>query len=80
MNEDVFAARSREMSGMDDEIRALQGQIYKLLLQVKRENRAHVRQRLILGCRCGCKWSSPAWMKEEQCFFLSTSHSQPNPD
>ncbi|KAJ6666208.1 hypothetical protein lerEdw1_001113 [Lerista edwardsae] len=38
LNEDVFAARSREMSGMDDEIRALQGQIYKLLLQPVHSN------------------------------------------
>ncbi|XP_078499051.1 period circadian protein homolog 3 isoform X1 [Lissotriton helveticus] len=33
LNEDVFAARSREFSSNENEIRELQGQIYKLLLQ-----------------------------------------------
>ncbi|NXV19235.1 PER3 protein, partial [Cepphus grylle] len=33
LNEDVFAARSKEMSSVEKEIRELQGQIYKLLLQ-----------------------------------------------
>ncbi|XP_066493044.1 period circadian protein homolog 3 isoform X2 [Tiliqua scincoides] len=38
LNEDVFGARSRQMCGMDEEIRALQGQIYKLLLQPVHSN------------------------------------------
>lgn len=36
LNEDVFAARTKEMSRVEKEIRELQGQIYKLLLQVKK--------------------------------------------
>lgn len=36
LNEDVFAPRSKEMSSVEKEIRELQGQIYKLLLQVKK--------------------------------------------
>lgn len=35
LNEDVFAARSKETSSVEEEIRELQGQIYRLLLQVK---------------------------------------------
>lgn len=35
LNEDVFAARNKEASSVEKEIRELQGQIYKLLLQVK---------------------------------------------
>ncbi|XP_010282925.1 PREDICTED: period circadian protein homolog 3 [Phaethon lepturus] len=38
LNEDVFAARSRETSGVEKEIRELQGQIYKLLLQPVHSN------------------------------------------
>ncbi|NXA03054.1 PER3 protein, partial [Sapayoa aenigma] len=38
LNEDVFAARSREMSIVEKEIRELQGQIYKLLLQPVHSN------------------------------------------
>ncbi|NXM65189.1 PER3 protein, partial [Serilophus lunatus] len=38
LNEDVFAARSREMSSVEKEIRELQGQIYKLLLQPVHSN------------------------------------------
>lgn len=36
LNEDVFAARSKETSHVEKEIRELQGQIYKLLLQVRK--------------------------------------------
>lgn len=36
LNEDVFAPRSKETSSVEKEIRELQGQIYKLLLQVKK--------------------------------------------
>ncbi|XP_051493423.1 period circadian protein homolog 3 isoform X4 [Apus apus] len=35
LNEDVFATRSKETSSVEKEIRELQGQIYKLLLQNK---------------------------------------------
>ncbi|NWU59555.1 PER3 protein, partial [Dromas ardeola] len=38
LNEDVFAARSKEMSRVEKEIRELQGQIYKLLLQPVHSN------------------------------------------
>ncbi|NXN25141.1 PER3 protein, partial [Nycticryphes semicollaris] len=38
LNEDVFAARSKEMSTVEKEIRELQGQIYKLLLQPVHSN------------------------------------------
>ncbi|KFQ33691.1 Period circadian protein 3, partial [Mesitornis unicolor] len=38
LNEDVFATRSKEMSGVEKEIRELQGQIYKLLLQPVHSN------------------------------------------
>ncbi|NWX22046.1 PER3 protein, partial [Aegotheles bennettii] len=38
LNEDVFAARSKEMSSVEKEIRELQGQIYKLLLQPVHSN------------------------------------------
>ncbi|KAJ1142407.1 hypothetical protein NDU88_008732 [Pleurodeles waltl] len=38
LNEDVFAARSREFSNNENEIRELQGQIYKLLLQPVHKN------------------------------------------
>lgn len=35
LNEDVFAARSTEITNADTEIKELQGQIYKVLLQVQ---------------------------------------------
>ncbi|NXX95468.1 PER3 protein, partial [Centropus bengalensis] len=38
LNEDVFAARSKEMSAVEKEITELQGQIYKLLLQPVHSN------------------------------------------
>ncbi|XP_029818220.1 period circadian protein homolog 3 isoform X1 [Manacus vitellinus] len=38
LNEDVFAVRSKEMSSVEKEIRELQGQIYKLLLQPVHNN------------------------------------------
>ncbi|KAM6046388.1 period circadian protein homolog 3 isoform 5-T6 [Chlamydotis macqueenii] len=38
LNEDVFAAGSKEMSSVQKEIRELQGQIYKLLLQPVHSN------------------------------------------
>ncbi|XP_030363905.1 period circadian protein homolog 3 isoform X7 [Strigops habroptila] len=38
LNEDVFAARSKETSRVEKEIRELQGQIYKLLLQPVHSN------------------------------------------
>ncbi|XP_062449096.1 period circadian protein homolog 3 isoform X2 [Rhea pennata] len=38
LNEDVFAARSKEMRSVEKEIRELQGQIYKLLLQPVHSN------------------------------------------
>ncbi|KFP21944.1 Period circadian protein 3, partial [Egretta garzetta] len=38
LNEDVFAARSKEMSSVEKETRELQGQIYKLLLQPVHSN------------------------------------------
>ncbi|NXC44426.1 PER3 protein, partial [Penelope pileata] len=38
LNEDVFAARSKETSSVEKEIRDLQGQIYKLLLQPVHSN------------------------------------------
>ncbi|XP_048374445.1 period circadian protein homolog 3 isoform X2 [Sphaerodactylus townsendi] len=38
LNEDVFAPRSRERNGVDKEIRELQGQIYRLLLQPVHNN------------------------------------------
>ncbi|KAM7030519.1 period circadian protein homolog 3 isoform 5-T5 [Acridotheres tristis] len=38
LNEDVFAPRSKEMSSVEKEIRELQGQIYKLLLQPVHSN------------------------------------------
>ncbi|XP_068014210.1 period circadian protein homolog 3 isoform X3 [Melanerpes formicivorus] len=38
LNEDVFAARTKEMSSVEKEIRELQGQIYKLLLQPVHSN------------------------------------------
>ncbi|XP_075376568.1 period circadian protein homolog 3 isoform X2 [Mycteria americana] len=38
LNEDVFAARSKEMNSVEKEIRELQGQIYKLLLQPVHSN------------------------------------------
>ncbi|KAM6045991.1 period circadian protein homolog 3 isoform 7-T8 [Theristicus caerulescens] len=38
LNEDVFAARSKETSSVEKEIRELQGQIYKLLLQPVHSN------------------------------------------
>ncbi|NXY47452.1 PER3 protein, partial [Ceuthmochares aereus] len=38
LNEDVFAARSKEISSVEKEIRELQGQIYKLLLQPVHSN------------------------------------------
>ncbi|XP_053546349.1 period circadian protein homolog 3 isoform X2 [Bombina bombina] len=38
LNEDVFAARSREMINVDKEIKELQGQIYKVLLQPVHNN------------------------------------------
>ncbi|NXN96450.1 PER3 protein, partial [Rhinopomastus cyanomelas] len=38
LNEDVFAARSKEMSSVEKEIRELQEQIYKLLLQPVHSN------------------------------------------
>ncbi|XP_054705401.1 period circadian protein homolog 3 isoform X1 [Grus americana] len=38
LNEDVFAARSKEPSNVEKEIRELQGQIYKLLLQPVHSN------------------------------------------
>ncbi|NXG79033.1 PER3 protein, partial [Baryphthengus martii] len=38
LNEDVFAARNKEMSSVEKEIRELQGQIYKLLLQPVHSN------------------------------------------
>ncbi|XP_039241605.1 period circadian protein homolog 3 isoform X4 [Pipra filicauda] len=38
LNEDVFAVRSKEMSSVEKEIRELQGQIYKLLLQPVHSN------------------------------------------
>ncbi|KFP89925.1 Period circadian protein 3, partial [Apaloderma vittatum] len=38
LNEDVFAARSKETSNVEKEIRELQGQIYKLLLQPVHSN------------------------------------------
>ncbi|XP_032849100.2 period circadian protein homolog 3 isoform X2 [Tyto alba] len=38
LNEDVFAARSKEVSSVEKEIRELQGQIYKLLLQPVHSN------------------------------------------
>uniref|UniRef100_A0A8B9IXA2 Period circadian regulator 3 n=1 Tax=Amazona collaria TaxID=241587 RepID=A0A8B9IXA2_9PSIT len=38
LNEDVFAARSKETSHVEKEIRELQGQIYKLLLQPVHSN------------------------------------------
>ncbi|TFK13699.1 dystrotelin [Platysternon megacephalum] len=38
LNEYVFAARSKEMSSVNKEIRELQGQIYKLLLQPVHSN------------------------------------------
>ncbi|XP_061458187.1 period circadian protein homolog 3 isoform X2 [Rhineura floridana] len=38
LNEDVFAARSREINSIDQEIWQLQGQIYKLLLQPVHSN------------------------------------------
>ncbi|XP_009080771.1 PREDICTED: period circadian protein homolog 3 [Acanthisitta chloris] len=38
LNEDVFAARSKEMSSVEKEIKELQGQIYKLLLQPVHSN------------------------------------------
>ncbi|NXN11743.1 PER3 protein, partial [Indicator maculatus] len=38
LNEDVFAARAKEMSSVEEEIRELQGQIYKLLLQPVHSN------------------------------------------
>uniref|UniRef100_A0A8D0H7B3 Period circadian regulator 3 n=1 Tax=Sphenodon punctatus TaxID=8508 RepID=A0A8D0H7B3_SPHPU len=38
LNEDVFAARSREMNSVGEEIKELQGQIYKLLLQPVHSN------------------------------------------
>ncbi|NXD24132.1 PER3 protein, partial [Spelaeornis formosus] len=38
LNEDVFASRSKETSSVEKEIRELQGQIYKLLLQPVHSN------------------------------------------
>ncbi|NXD87358.1 PER3 protein, partial [Halcyon senegalensis] len=38
LNEDVFAARSKETSSVEKDIRELQGQIYKLLLQPVHSN------------------------------------------
>uniref|UniRef100_A0A8C5MRL5 Period circadian regulator 3 n=1 Tax=Leptobrachium leishanense TaxID=445787 RepID=A0A8C5MRL5_9ANUR len=38
LNEDVFAARSREIISVDKEIKELQGQIYKVLLQPVHNN------------------------------------------
>ncbi|NXX62558.1 PER3 protein, partial [Scopus umbretta] len=38
LNEDVFAARGKEMTSVEKEIRELQGQIYKLLLQPVHSN------------------------------------------
>ncbi|NXP04859.1 PER3 protein, partial [Thinocorus orbignyianus] len=38
LNEDVFAARSKEMNSVEKEVRELQGQIYKLLLQPVHSN------------------------------------------
>ncbi|NWU61138.1 PER3 protein, partial [Pterocles burchelli] len=38
LNEDVFAARSKETSSVEKEIRELQGQIYKVLLQPVHSN------------------------------------------
>ncbi|XP_029434156.1 LOW QUALITY PROTEIN: period circadian protein homolog 3 [Rhinatrema bivittatum] len=38
LNEDVFAARIKEISNIDKEIKELQGQIYKLLLQPVHNN------------------------------------------
>ncbi|XP_063799448.1 period circadian protein homolog 3 isoform X2 [Pseudophryne corroboree] len=38
LNEDVFAARSTEISNVDKEIKELQGQIYKVLLQPVHNN------------------------------------------
>ncbi|NXX83385.1 PER3 protein, partial [Urocolius indicus] len=38
LNEDVFAARSKETNSVEKEIRELQGQIYKLLLQPVHSN------------------------------------------
>ncbi|NXC74169.1 PER3 protein, partial [Anhinga anhinga] len=38
LNEDVFATRSKEMSSVEKEIKELQGQIYKLLLQPVHSN------------------------------------------
>ncbi|NXH65738.1 PER3 protein, partial [Hydrobates tethys] len=38
LNEDVFAAKSKETSSVEKEIRELQGQIYKLLLQPVHSN------------------------------------------
>ncbi|NXS70819.1 PER3 protein, partial [Pandion haliaetus] len=38
LNEDIFAARSKETSSVEKEIRELQGQIYKLLLQPVHSN------------------------------------------
>ncbi|XP_053308001.1 period circadian protein homolog 3 isoform X2 [Spea bombifrons] len=38
LNEDVFAARSREIINVDKEIKELQGQIYKVLLQPVHNN------------------------------------------
>lgn len=38
LNEDVFAPRSKETSSVEKEIRELQGQIYKLLLQPVHSN------------------------------------------
>ncbi|KAM4704426.1 period circadian protein homolog 3 isoform 2-T2 [Rhinophrynus dorsalis] len=38
LNEDVFAARSREIHNVDKEIKELQGQIYKVLLQPVHNN------------------------------------------
>ncbi|XP_009698097.1 PREDICTED: period circadian protein homolog 3 [Cariama cristata] len=38
LNEDVFAARSKETNSVQNEIRELQGQIYKLLLQPVHSN------------------------------------------
>ncbi|KAK2513554.1 Per3 [Columba guinea] len=38
LNEDVFAARSKETSSVKEEIRELQGQIYRLLLQPVHSN------------------------------------------
>ncbi|NWR35223.1 PER3 protein, partial [Tachuris rubrigastra] len=67
LNEDVFAARSKEMSSVEKEIRELQGQIYKLLLQPVHSN---------VSSGCGSLGSSGSY--EHYISIASSSDSNGN--